>query len=149
MRAGEAVQRCNDVLAVLLWLAPVPPAQAASTQNLGAKYDGTQSSITFGCIPARHPHRGLDYKTASGAQQTVKYVMTKDAATNVWSKSVSVATLKNTYGITGPVYYGYRAWGPNWPYNSGWAKGTGRLPERRGRQRQPLQPNNAIDMPWR
>jgi glycogen operon protein len=22
------------------------------------------------------------------------------------------------------VYYGYRAWGPNWPYNSSWTKGS-------------------------
>ena len=55
----------------------------------------------------------------------MRYVLTKDAATNVWSKTASVATLKNTYGITGTVYYGYRAWGPNWPYNAGWTKGSG------------------------
>jgi len=37
---------------------------------------------------------------------------------------VSVLTLENTYGFTGPVYYGYRAWGPNWPYVSTWVKGS-------------------------
>jgi len=36
---------------------------------------------------------------------------------------VAVSTLRNTYGITGTVYYGYRAWGPNWPYVSTWKKG--------------------------
>ncbi|MFD1733860.1 alpha-amylase family glycosyl hydrolase [Deinococcus malanensis] len=35
-----------------------------------------------------------------------------------------VSTLSTTYGITGPVYYGYRAWGPNWPYSSSWTKGS-------------------------
>ncbi|HEY1142268.1 MAG TPA: hypothetical protein VGE88_18995, partial [Lysobacter sp.] len=65
------------------------------------------------------------YKTASGAQEVVRYVMTKDAATNVWSKTASVATLQTTYGVTGTVYYGYRAWGPNWTYNSAWTKGSG------------------------
>jgi len=30
-----------------------------------------------------------------------------------------------TAGITGPVYYGYRAWGPNWPFTSSWTKGSG------------------------
>jgi isoamylase len=29
-----------------------------------------------------------------------------------------------TAGITGAVYYGYRAWGPNWPYNASWTKGS-------------------------
>ncbi len=36
---------------------------------------------------------------------------------------MAVSTLRNTYGITGTVYYGYRAWGPNWPYVSTWKKG--------------------------
>ena len=26
--------------------------------------------------------------------------------------------------IDGAVYYGYRAWGPNWPYNASWTKGS-------------------------
>jgi isoamylase len=64
------------------------------------------------------------YKNASGFQEKVNYVMVKDAATNIWSKTASVATLQNTYGITGTVYYGYRAWGPNWTYNASWTKGS-------------------------
>jgi len=27
-------------------------------------------------------------------------------------------------GINGPVFYGYRAWGPNWPYVSSWTAGS-------------------------
>ena len=27
-------------------------------------------------------------------------------------------------GITGTVFYGYRAWGPNWAFDSAWTKGT-------------------------
>ncbi|GGN35170.1 hypothetical protein FHR83_006120 [Actinoplanes campanulatus] len=27
-------------------------------------------------------------------------------------------------GITGTVYYGYRAWGPDWTYAAGWTKGS-------------------------
>ena len=32
---------------------------------------------------------------------------------------------RTRYGITGTVYYGYRAWGPNWPYNSELDQGLG------------------------
>jgi isoamylase len=114
------------LLAVVLSLAPVPPAQAAiNPQNLGAKYDGTQSNITFRVYSSRASRIEVWlYKTATGAQEVVRYVMTKDA-NNVWSKTASVSTLQNTYGITGTVYYGYRAWGPNWPYNTNWTKGSG------------------------
>lgn len=115
------------LLAFVLLLAPAPAVRAAiNAQNLGAKYDGTQSNITFRVYSSRATRIEVWlYKTPSGAQQLVRYVLTKDATTNVWSKTASVATLQNTYGITGTVYYGYRAWGPNWPYDSSWTKGSG------------------------
>ena len=114
------------LLAALLATLPAQTARAAiNAQNLGAKYDATNSNITFRVYSSRATRIEVwIYKTATGAQEKVRYVMTKDAA-NVWSKTVSVATLQSTYGITGPVYYGYRAWGPNWTYSSSWTKGSG------------------------
>ena len=114
------------LLALLLGCWPLQPAQAAiNPHTLGAKYDATQANITFRVYSSRATRIEVwVYKTPAGAQEVVKYVMTKDAATNVWSKTASVATLKNTYGITGPIYYGYRAWGPNWTYSSAWTKGS-------------------------
>ncbi len=110
--------------AASLWAGPA--AAAIDALALGGRYDGAQANINFRVYSSRATRIEVwIYKTASGAQEKVKYVMTKDAGTNVWSKTVSVATLQATYGITGPVYYGYRAWGPNWPYSSGWTKGSG------------------------
>ena len=99
--------------------------QGAISWTLGAQYDSTQSNINFNVYSARATRIELYlYKTAYGAQEVVKYVMTKNTTTNVWSKSVAVSTLQTTYGITGPVYYGYRAWGPNWTYSTSWTKGS-------------------------
>ncbi len=114
------------LVALLLACWPLHPAQAAiNPQNLGAKYDATQANITFRVYSSRATRIEVwIYKTAAGAQETVKYVMTKDTASSVWSKTASVATLRNSYGITGTVYYGYRAWGPNWTYSSAWTKGS-------------------------
>lgn len=98
--------------------------QAINSRNLGAKYDATQSNITFRVYSSRATRIELYiYKNPTGSQEAVKYVLSKDAS-NVWSQTVSVSTLKNTYGVTGTVYYGYRAWGPNWPYVSTWTKGS-------------------------
>ena len=98
---------------------------AIDAHQLGARYDGTQSNITFKVYSSRATRIEVwIYKEKSGFQEKVKYVMTKDPATNIWSKTASVATLQNTYGITGTVYYGYRAWGPNWTYNASWTKGS-------------------------
>ncbi|HYV43230.1 MAG TPA: isoamylase [Myxococcaceae bacterium] len=92
---------------------------------LGAAYDGTEANIIFNVFSSRATRIELWlYKQPTNFNQSVRYVMVKDAATNVWTKTVSVATLQNTYGFTGPVYYGYRAWGPNWPYVSSWTQGS-------------------------
>jgi glycogen operon protein len=99
--------------------------QEAVTWTLGASYDSTKANINFRVYSSRATRIEVwIYKTPYGAQEAVKYVMTKDAATSIWSKTVSVSTLQTTYGITGPVYYGYRAWGPNWAYNASWTKGS-------------------------
>ncbi|HEY5810637.1 MAG TPA: isoamylase, partial [Povalibacter sp.] len=98
---------------------------AIDAQQLGARYSTNLSSITFEVYSSRATRVEVwIYKSAAGAQEKVRYVMTKDPATQVWSKTASVATLKGTYGIIGTVYYGYRAWGPNWPYHTSWTKGS-------------------------
>jgi glycogen operon protein len=99
--------------------------QAAISWTLGAQYDSTKSNITFNVYSSRATRIEVYiYKTPNGAQEVARYVLTKNTTTHVWSTTVSVATLQNTYGITGPVYYGYRAWGPNWTYSSTWTKGS-------------------------
>jgi glycogen operon protein len=123
------VQFRNAVVSLCLLVSALvlaQPAQAAiNAQNLGAKYDSPKSNITFRVYSSRATRIEVwIYKTAVGAQPVVKYVMVKDAA-SVWSKTALVSTLQNSYGLTGTVYYGYRAWGPNWPYSSSWTKGTG------------------------
>jgi glycogen operon protein len=97
----------------------------AVTWTLGASYDAAQSNITFRVYSSRATRIDVYlYAQSYGAQEKVSYTLTKDSTTNIWSKTVSVSTLKNTYGITGAVYYGYRAWGPNWPYSASWTKGS-------------------------
>jgi len=35
-------------------------------------------------------------------------------------------TVRGQFGIAGTIYYGYRAWGPNWPFDATWTKGSGK-----------------------
>ena len=110
------------LLLSLLFALSANVSAAIDASALGARYNG--SNIDFKVFSSRATRiEVFIYKTPSGAQEVVRYVLTKNATTNVWSKSVAVSTLRNTYGITGTVYYGYRAWGPNWPYVSTWKKG--------------------------
>jgi isoamylase len=111
---------------VLSWLAIAHAHAAINALNLGAKYDSSQANITFNVYSSRATRLEVwIYKTPSGAQQVARYVLTRNATSNVWSSIVSVSTLRNSYGVTGTVYYGYRAWGPNWPYVNTWTKGSG------------------------
>ncbi|WP_224364606.1 isoamylase [Hyalangium versicolor] len=100
--------------------------QAAVSWTLGASYDSTKANINFRVYSLSATRIELYiYSAAYDAQEVVSYLMTQDKDTKIWSKTVPVSTLVGTYKITGPVYYGYRAWGPNWTYSSSWTKGTG------------------------
>jgi glycogen operon protein len=103
---------------------PVLPALAAiNSPQLGASYDASQANVNFKVYSSRATRIELwAYSTASGTEKKLLRVMVKGAG-DVWTTSVPVTTLANA-GITGTVYYGYRAWGPNWPYVSGWTRGS-------------------------
>ncbi len=96
----------------------------ATTATLGAKYDATNGKVDFSVFSSAATRVEVYiYGRAFGSDEATKFVMTRDGSTNVWSASVSVATLASN-GVTDTVYYGYRAWGPNWPFSGGWTKGS-------------------------
>jgi isoamylase len=105
-------------------LLAAPASQAAiNASGLGAKYDAPLSNVTFKVYSGRASRIELFlYSAVSGAAEKARLPLTLGAG-GVWSLTVPVTTL-NGYGITGTIYYGYRAWGPNWPYNAGWTKGS-------------------------
>ncbi|MGH8030872.1 MAG: glycogen debranching protein [Luteimonas sp.] len=112
------------VLAFLLMALPLPGRAAIDAQALGARYDAGQANINFRVYSSRATRLEVWlYSAPSGAQEVARYSLSRDAS-NVWSTTLPVATLQGN-GLTGTVYYGYRAWGPNWTYNSAWAKGSG------------------------
>ncbi|MDI1463560.1 isoamylase [Catellatospora sp. KI3] len=103
----------------------VSPAARAGidTQALGGRYDATASNVTFRVYSSRATRIAVYvYAAATGAQEKASYVLTKGTG-DVWAATVGTATLQAA-GVTGTVYYGYRAWGPNWPYSASWTKGS-------------------------
>lgn len=57
------------------------------------------------------------------APEVLRCTMIPSDSTHVFTASIPVATLRAA-GIDGAVYYGYRAWGPNWPFADSWTKGS-------------------------
>jgi glycogen operon protein len=101
-----------------------PPASAGiDTQTLGGRYDGTQSNVTFRVYSSRAIRIDVYvYASPTGAAEKASYPLTEITG-SIWATTVSVAALQAA-GVTGTIYYGYRAWGPNWTYQAGWTKGS-------------------------
>lgn len=104
-----------------------PTAQAAiNAYDLGARYDATMTNLRFRVYSSRATRIEVWlYSAPTGVQESARYVLTKNTTTQNWEVNIPTATIRNTHGITGTVYYGYRAWGPNWPYSAAWTKGSG------------------------
>ncbi|NZA27230.1 glycogen-debranching protein [Luteimonas sp. SJ-92] len=114
------------LLAWLLLPISMPAAWAAiDASALGARYDASQANITFRVYSSRATRIEVwVYGTPQGAPEAARYVLTKDAASDIWSRTVPVAELRDSHGVAGTVYYGYRAWGPNWTHAGAWAAGS-------------------------
>ncbi len=119
-------RRWNGVLPLICLLALALPAVAAlNSFGLGASYDATQSNVIFRVYSSRATRIEVDlYTSPMGSPEVLRFPLTANSTTNLFSVSIPVATLQGA-GITGPtVYYGYRAWGPNWPFSTTWTKGS-------------------------
>jgi glycogen operon protein len=63
------------------------------------------------------------YTSPRGADEVARYAMTRSAPGAAWAVDLSRDALA-AVGITSVVYYGYRAWGANWPPDPAWTKGS-------------------------
>ena len=123
MRSLAAFTHALLTLGCLLFPAG-PTGAAINAHGLGASYDSTQSNVSFRVYSSRASQIEVDlYASPMGSAEALRLPLEPDSNTNIFSGSLSVAALESA-GIAGPVYYGYRAWGPNWPFSSGWTKGS-------------------------
>jgi isoamylase len=91
---------------------------------LGARYDTNGSAIQFRVRSPRATHIELDvFLQPSQAAEVLAVPLVEEAASDVWSAIVDAPTLAGVGLANQTVYYGYRAWGPNWPYDVSWTKG--------------------------
>ena len=112
------------VCAAAAALVAAPGQAAINASALGGAYDAAHTSINFKVYSSRATRIELWlYATASGAPEKLRVTLTKGSG-NIWAANVTTSAL-SAAGISGTVYYGYRAWGPNWTYDSSWTKGSG------------------------
>jgi isoamylase len=93
------------------------------TPTLGARFDAEGDDVTFRIYSKRAERIELYlFDTPQGADEKAHHNMTKGAG-DVWEIKLPLSGIRAN-GIAGDVYYGYRAWGPNWKYNMAWVKGS-------------------------
>ena len=114
--------RFLPILATLLL--PLQGVAEINRLHLGASL--TASDVTFRVFSSRATLIEVDlFAQGSGLSEAARIPLTKDASTSVWVASVPLSTVRQQYNIAGTIYYGYRAWGPNWPFDASWTKGSG------------------------
>ena len=111
MSARSFVRRLPVVLLLLALAAP-----AVAQTPLGATISG--SSVQFAVFSQNATRIEVwIFSSPTASTPTARHTLTKtDAVNHIWTVTVS--------GLGAGTLYGYRAWGPNWPYNAGWTAGS-------------------------
>jgi isoamylase len=120
---GSKLLAALVVLIGVWFTAPSAARASIDSMSLGASYNSGKTEITFRVYSSQATRMVLYlYKAGYGVQESATYVLSP-AGSDVWQVIVPVSAIQAA-GISGTVYYGYRAWGPNWPYSSSWTKGS-------------------------
>jgi glycogen operon protein len=91
--------------------------------GLGARLSADGSQITFRVRSNRATRVEVwVYGAALGEPERGRFEMKKEGD-DVWAASVPVSALGGP-GAGAPVFYGYRAWGPNWAFDPAWRPGS-------------------------
>jgi isoamylase len=109
---------------LMAWL-PIPAISAIDENLLGARYNADGTKITFRLYSSRATRVELYiYRDPMDSEEIARYKLIRNPGTHVWQKSIKLSAIASKLDEQKTVYYGYRAWGPNWPYRLGWSKGS-------------------------
>lgn len=117
------VALCTAACATTQDAEPDSPAELGINTNLGGRFNAGKTSVTFRMRSERATRVEVSiYPAAMGQPEVLRQVLTNEG-NGRWATTVPVSTLQ-ARGLTGTIFYGYRAWGPNWTYSSSWTPGS-------------------------
>ncbi len=126
-RHRPAIIPCRSIflLILLFFLAEVFSFAQVDRLALGARFDPTGSQLIFRVYSSRATRIELYlYTKPTGADEIAHLPLDLDSSNSVWSTTVPLARIRGEFGIARTIYYGYRAWGPNWTFDPAWSKGS-------------------------
>jgi isoamylase len=93
------------------------------TDFLGARFSDGQGDVAFRLsAPLATRVELWIYAAPAGVDPVFTQAMAQDA-TGIYSATVSLGALQ-AKGLGATIYYGFRAWGPNWAYDPAWRPGS-------------------------
>jgi glycogen operon protein len=124
-RTGEVSSHFAARLLLFFFLIQCPATAQIDRLALGARFSGDKSHLSFRIYSSRATRIELYlYAQPTGADEVAHLALDPDPVTSVWSISLPLARIRQEFGIAGPIYYGFRVWGPNWPFDPAWTKGA-------------------------
>jgi isoamylase len=101
----------------------VTAAAAPLRFDLGGRFNDAKTQVTFRVRSERATRVEVwVYNAALGEAERARYVLQNEGGGR-WALSVPVAELRQK-GVSGTIFYGYRAWGPNWNVDPAWQPGS-------------------------
>jgi len=98
------------------------PDAGSTSLGPGAHWTDGGATLVFEVRSARATRIELSvFARALGAPAAATFGMT--ASQDRWQVAIPAAELAAA-GVGSTVYYGFRAWGPNWTYDSAWSPGS-------------------------
>jgi isoamylase len=86
---------------------------------MGAHWEPDGAAVVFRVASTRATRIELwIYGEPTGAGELAQVPLDREGTSDVWRARVPAAQLPET------IYYGYRVWGPNWPYDPAWQPGA-------------------------
>lgn len=105
-------------------LLPSPSGLAIGPDQLGATLDSQRSELSFRVYSGRATRMEVwIYDQPFGSDEQAKFELAVDTAKMIWSVTVPLTDIPSA-GVGSTVYYGYRAWGPNWKFDPAWEPGS-------------------------
>jgi isoamylase len=91
--------------------------------NLGARYNPQTGEVTFRVFSVNASRVTISFYAAPLGEAAV---LEKSLARqqNVWVITLALAEFEHAGLASSYLYYGYRAWGPNWEYRDDWRTGS-------------------------
>lgn len=91
--------------------------------NLGAKYNSATNTVSFRVFSHNATRIAIYfYPVPLDADDVFNRLLVRQG--DIWEITLNLNELREAGANSGRLYYGYRAWGPNWEYHPEWTKGS-------------------------